>query len=679
MKEWIAEGRAPTTLLAVSGLGGIGKTALLRYWYQSVRTQGAVALWIDGRAGVRTPQGFLDHLSTAGVLAGISVGEEPSAWHAVVRVLQERRVCVFIDNFESLSAIEEWLSHVLWGNSPEENLLWVVAARTFSMRSWSALNQPGLRVVPVKLDVLDANDAYQLVDQVLPGLEPDMRRQMVDNTGGHPLALTLLLDLVREGQDTPAALTLRDPEFYHQITLQWLRELVNEALYPAIEVLALLDSANEETISAGVGYTLSPQDFAELAQLSFVQQVEDGMALHDVARTYLLRDLQRRRPGHIEMLRRRLASHLLEILRTGTGAQRLAAASRLLTVVLDALPMPQNYADLSTNVFPYAFSPYQASDLPQLQLMLEDWAKAYVLPRQRQLYQDFLTEFAERFPQDIRVIRNTANVAVAASFFCLVHRATGELLTRYFPDETRECLTPAELQREPEQASTYYAILVCVDMRNPGIPVVDLTGLLIRSGLGLLGNGTRVTLVATNPGLKQLLAALGFSITATKTRNCDVDDLRAEVCTLDLSGGRYADWIEYLLQRVESPENPLEAFMPAKATQSVEVRELRAVLSALTRPGQFQRTALTQKVPWDIEEFRVVLTRALTGRDPTVLSYMSQEHLELLRMTYLEDVNSVQACLALNLSRASYFRRLREAVQGLAYWLAIFMSAVEKS
>lgn len=672
--QWLRGASAPRTLYAVSGIGGVGKTALLREWSRSASAMRAIVLWIDGRVGVHTPQGFLDQLEPACMVAGVALEKNQTMWQGILHTAQSHRLLIIIDNFEALSAIDEWLTNAFWAALPSHNVAMVVAARAFGS-IWPSLVQPGHRLVSVPLGALSTAEASEFVSHALPVLEPRQKRQVVERTGGHPLALSLAVEVLKKRLDLGVtSVGEGDADFYQRLTAHWLRELVDEDLYRAIDVLSLVDSANQETLSAGLGYALSKPAFDRLADLSFVQRVEGGVALHDIVRAYLLIDWERREPQQVETLRRRLSEHLLAVLRSGSSSQQVVAARRLLTVALDDLPIPKNYADLAAPGFSYVLSPYRPEDLPFLQIMVRDWAEAYVLPRQRFLYQRFLGEFAEKFPQDIRVLRSNDGRPVAASFFCLVHQGTGDILSRYFPDEVRECLTPTELQRSPEHSSTYYAILVGVDMRDKTTPTADLVGLLIRHGLALLGTGTRVTLVATNPDLKQLLGSLGFAIIPTQTRRCDVGDLKAEVCTLDLTGGRFADWISFLMtKRDHSPTNQA-AFVPRRRGLSLDAKMVREALIRLRQPDHFQRVRLVELVPWDAEELRIILMRGLTGRDATVLTFLTEEQRQVLNLTYVERKTGVQAAMALSQSRATYYRRLQEAVQGFMDWLSMVAS-----
>lgn len=674
LHRWRAEPNPPSTLCGVSGIGGIGKTALLTQWYRDARQHGMVALWVDGRAGVNTPKGFLDQLEAAARLGGLHGEYGLSPLEGLRLELERRQVVLLIDNFEALSAIEEWVINAFWGSMPDSNLWMAIAARPRQLAWQHAPSATAKRRVSLELHPLGLEESRLLVNRAVPWAPEPLRKQLAAASGGHPLALSLGIELLRSrGQAAEPELRVdwrTRPELNYQLSAQWLKELNDDSLHAAVDVLALLDSADQDALAAGLGRPLTPSQYHTLAGLSFVHVTEDGLVLHDIVRSYLVRDLNQRQPRQLQQLRHRLTQHLLTTLREGSQRQRGLSARRLLTLSLDVLPLPTQYADLAAQYGAYALDSYAPSDLPVLREMIADWAMSYAVPSQRSVYQRFLRECAERMPQDIRVIRDSHGTLLGASIFTLVHRKSAELLAKYFPAEIRECLTPEELRRAPEQTSTYYAVLVCANRRLPELPVTDVIGMLIRQGLGLLGNGTRVVLVATNPHLKQLLAVLGFTMRATVGRDCDVGDLRAEVCTLDLTGGRFGPWIEHLLRKARDREIAHAEFILASTGVSLDVGELRRALQLLQQPARFRKVPLCEQLPWTSEELRLVLIRALEGLDPSVYRFVSQEQLMLLRRSYLERSSIIEVATAFNLSRASYYRYLQAALTGFRDWLA---------
>jgi hypothetical protein len=247
LKRWVVTSRPASTVYAVSGIGGVGKSSLLAHFYQYSSTCGIPNLWIDGRACVRTPQGFLDHLASAWKFSGLPDTRYASLNHAFATVLQKQNVVVTIDNFDALSAISEWLLHVWLESLPDQNLMLIMAARTFSIPTGPGEWVAGKRWKSLPLELLSASEAMEFVAQVLPAAPSSMQQQLVQTTGGLPLALTLALESVHSKTPTSemfSASLSGEERWYHTLIGQWLREVSDEGVQSAIEALSLLESAD---------------------------------------------------------------------------------------------------------------------------------------------------------------------------------------------------------------------------------------------------------------------------------------------------------------------------------------------------------------------------------------------------------------------------------------------------
>ena len=62
LTQWIHANTAPTKLIAVTGIGGIGKSTFLDMALQRAEQLGAYTAWIDGRACFGTPDGLLRYV-----------------------------------------------------------------------------------------------------------------------------------------------------------------------------------------------------------------------------------------------------------------------------------------------------------------------------------------------------------------------------------------------------------------------------------------------------------------------------------------------------------------------------------------------------------------------------------------------------------------------------------------
>ena len=103
----------PTYVFAVTGMGGIGKSALLLRMSELVRHYGVREVWIDGRACNRTPRGLIDYLTAT---------DSRSSRRPRCRVLEvflpvRERTVWFVDDFEELEPLDGWLRERFFGRS----------------------------------------------------------------------------------------------------------------------------------------------------------------------------------------------------------------------------------------------------------------------------------------------------------------------------------------------------------------------------------------------------------------------------------------------------------------------------------------------------------------------------------------------------------------------------------
>ncbi len=198
--------------------------------------------------------------------------------------------------------------------------------------------------------------------------------------------------------------------------------------------------------------------------------------------------------------------------------------------------------------------------------------------------------------------------------------------------------------------------LGCVDMQNPTLSLVDLTGMLIRDG-----NGTQVTLVATHPALTRLLGTLGFATAPTRTRECNLPGFPAHRL--------YAERDRRVLRPLD-PAYDEEGALPSSPRDALAApsRTVRQPPGFFLSPRKFHHSALSEHMAPDGEDLRVLIER-----NPSALASVEEDLRRVLQVICLKPGPSIPS----NLIRASYYRRLSQPVEGLAQRLSSF-STVEQ-
>lgn len=288
----------PFSVLFVHGPGGIGKTTLLDKLARSARTRGASVVRVDGRSIVPSPDGFRDAL-----------GCEVSAGSVIL-----------IDAYEQLAPLDDWLRDELLPQLPADAMT-VVAGRTPPSAGWRA--DPAWREMlrVVSLRNLPPEDARRYLRD--SGVDPRHHDRLVAITHGHPLALSLVTDLVVRGGNVEVDALAPD---LVAILLRRLVELVPDGRRrKALEVCALARVTTEALLRDVLQLVNARDLFEWLREQSFIETTAEGLVPHDLARDVLDVDLRWRDRATYDDVFRRVRAHVHHRLGSSRGIEQQRA------------------------------------------------------------------------------------------------------------------------------------------------------------------------------------------------------------------------------------------------------------------------------------------------------------------------------------------------------------------
>ncbi|MFF0087066.1 ATP-binding protein [Streptomyces canus] len=294
-------------VLCLHGPGGIGKSALLRWFAREARGAGRPVVEVDGRTVAATPEDFE-------LAAGKAIGE--------------RGTVLLVDTFEQCQGLEHWLWERFLPRLPVGTVA-VIAGRAAPDPRWVA--DPGwanlLRVVPLRDLARDDAAAFLRARGVPAG----SHHALLSFTSGNPLALALAAAVaVRQDADgTPQA---SDWSPGRDVIATLLPQLVGHPPSPAhrtaLEVCAQADVTSEALLRAMMGEDAS-ELFAWLRVQPFIEATAAGLFPHDVVREVLATDLRWRDPDGFAALRGRMHQYLLGRVREAPAARMLQAMQSL--------------------------------------------------------------------------------------------------------------------------------------------------------------------------------------------------------------------------------------------------------------------------------------------------------------------------------------------------------------
>lgn len=336
----------PFSVLYLYGPGGVGKTSLVREWMAVTIQSGADPLYLDGRHIDPTPESFLTALALALRLT------PPSDPLATLEE-QTRRTVLFVDTYELLTPLETWLREVFLLQLPAHVLV-VLAGRNPPEPQWRADAgwQSLVRILPLRNLAPAESYAYLNARTVAPA----NHARIIQFTHGHPLAISLMADLLEQNPALPFEPT-NAPDVVAALLGRFVQETPTPAHRFALEASALVRQMTESLLAAILELPDAHEIFEWLRGLSFMEAGRQGLFPHDLVREVLVADLRWRNPDWYAELHARARTYY-----TGRLAQTQGQSQR--RILLDYMFLHRDNFVLR----PYFETFFEGQDLPTLWL-----------------------------------------------------------------------------------------------------------------------------------------------------------------------------------------------------------------------------------------------------------------------------------------------------------------------
>jgi hypothetical protein len=246
---------------------------------------------------------------------------------------------IMIDSAERLGSAENWLRDEFLPTVPADSVV-IIASRKAPDTAW--LSDPGWRDMlrVILLGNLAAEHIRTLLE--VEGLDVGLLDQVMALTYGHPLAASLLIDVIRRrGDGAQVPRTLADQPDLVAALLQRLVDLVPTSYHRAALQVSAHARVTTEPVLRAVLTPSDTQDPSELwdwlRALTFMEETHDGIRPHELARDVLEADMRWRDPDAYADIHRRLRSYLVDKVRAHAGnvERRQQAAAELLFLLHD--------------------------------------------------------------------------------------------------------------------------------------------------------------------------------------------------------------------------------------------------------------------------------------------------------------------------------------------------------
>lgn len=239
----LAADQPPVSVFVVHGPGGVGKTTLLERVRAMAATRGVDSLRVDARDVEPTPDGVLRALA-----AGLDLPlQEATLARVSERFARAPRRLLVIDTFEHLVHLDAWLRDSLLPELPEQTVV-LIATREAPDPAWTTdpLWREGARVLG--LGNLSRADGRRYLEA--RGIAHDQCEPLLDLTYAHPLALTLVADVVAATGVVPETL---GNDVVRRLAERFTAQAPSDLHRRALELCALARVTTEALLSDVVG------------------------------------------------------------------------------------------------------------------------------------------------------------------------------------------------------------------------------------------------------------------------------------------------------------------------------------------------------------------------------------------------------------------------------------------
>lgn len=277
-------------LLYIYGPGGQGKTTLTKHLMERCRVHQVDHISVDARDVEPHPNVFLEAVRTA---AGKLLSNTDSSADLFQSLSQlGRRTVLFIDTYEKIAPIDDWVRLDFLPQLPAQ-MLTVICGRNAPSLSW--MTDAGWKALMRSLQLRTFNAAESQEYLRRRHISADKIQPILQFTHGHPLALSVVADIYEQYPDKHFSPD-ESPDVMRTLLQLFVRQVPSPMHRAALEVCALVNLLTESLLAEVMGVEDASELFSWMCGLSFISIGREGIYPHDIAREALSGDLRWRHP-----------------------------------------------------------------------------------------------------------------------------------------------------------------------------------------------------------------------------------------------------------------------------------------------------------------------------------------------------------------------------------------------
>lgn len=618
------------SVVFVHGAGGVGKSTLLREIARRGERRGFTPCVIEGRDLAPVP-GQLEE--------------------ALDGVQDHARPLLLFDTYERMAAAGGWLRQCLLPTLPAGAVV-VLAGRRAPEPGWTQDGWERL-ILQLELKPLTDDDAEVLVAR--HGVDdPALVQRLVRWAQGSPLALALGADAAASrGDELDLAELDEDPDLARTLLQRLARAELDGADLDVLTVAAIARVTNASMLRDVLPDVDPEEAYAFLRGLSVTEVRGGGVALHDRVRRALRADLRDRSGERERELRRRIADHL---------HRRAVAGEPGLCVDLAALS--------ENSALRWGFGAEGSVTHRVDDLRAGDLAHTRTLMHRRYGdagYWDALAPLLEAAAERVVVVRDR-NDRVAGLSVCVTPgnapaAADDDPVLGPWLDHARRTIPDGDVLIWRDALD--FTAGLKGDVASPVLAMLN-TASMMRSGL----TNHRYAYLPIDPD-NPVAVAFAQAVGATHIPQLDVRyrDRRVQCHLLDHGpGGILGNQRDQIYR--ELGLTPPSGGAAPPPPRPIDVEDVRDALRNLHQPLALAASPLATGTtpPERAESVRDLLRAAVDGAFGE--SYDEDLQRRIVERGYFDPQGGHErAAMELNVSRATYFRRLRRASERVADWV----------
>jgi hypothetical protein len=335
-------------IIQFNGVGGIGKTRILREVEDYCNSNGLHSIWAD--ANLNTEE--LSHRVVSQVKKyGVRVPLQSDDWstlsiHATRTLITEKGPAVFlIDSLENARDPEiAWVENLLATFLNENKLFFLLASQR--EMTFERVKEVSRRVNTIRLKPFSADICKRYLSSRARNLDQEVQDLIYEWTGGYPLAINSMLEAIeqkrldpRRKKDQRALLTHIRRQVISQSMfsqgkqpagrIEWFEGMFSLFAVPrrCVDVTFMQDLIErfepQYRLDTGLAYVALPSRINDRADVFGWNKAKAGFTLDTTIRHIFLKNLEIDQPERYKLIHRHLADVNRQLATKATGSERI--------------------------------------------------------------------------------------------------------------------------------------------------------------------------------------------------------------------------------------------------------------------------------------------------------------------------------------------------------------------